>query len=55
VRGAANYNLALGMRRATAVFDALAQRLSPETRQRVRVESESESSNGPAAPAGSGK
>jgi outer membrane protein OmpA-like peptidoglycan-associated protein len=58
VRGGDGYNLALGMRRAKAVYDALAQRLSPETRQQIRVESvrvELESSNGPAAPAGSGK
>ncbi len=50
-RGADAYNLALGMRRAKAVYEALAQRLSAEVRARVRVES----SNGPAAPAGSGK
>ena len=58
VRGADGYNLALGMRRAKAVYEALAQRLSPETRQQVRVEAElveAESSNEPAAPAGSGK
>ncbi|KAF1708229.1 isopeptide-forming domain-containing fimbrial protein [Pseudoxanthomonas sacheonensis] len=52
VRGADAYNLALGMRRAKAVYEAIAQRLSPELRSRVRVEMES--SNGP-APAGSGK
>lgn len=43
------YNLALGMRRAKAVYEALAAKLSPEVRARVRVES----SNDPAAPAGS--
>jgi hypothetical protein len=40
------------MRRARAVFDAIAARLSPEVRGNVRVESSSD----PAAPAGnSGK
>jgi uncharacterized repeat protein (TIGR01451 family) len=43
------YNLALGMRRAKAVYEALAAKHSPEVRARVRVES----SNDPAAPAGS--
>jgi large repetitive protein len=52
VRGAATYNLALGMRRAKAVYEAIAQRLSPEVRSQVRVELES--SNGP-APAGNSK
>jgi outer membrane protein OmpA-like peptidoglycan-associated protein len=52
VRGAGTYNLALGMRRAKAVYEAIAGRLSPEVRSQVRVESES--SNGP-APAGSNK
>ncbi|SDQ34854.1 OmpA family protein, partial [Pseudoxanthomonas sp. CF125] len=55
VRGADTYNLALGMRRAKVVYEAIAQRLSPDLRSRVRVEQvEMESSNGP-APAGSGK
>jgi outer membrane protein OmpA-like peptidoglycan-associated protein len=52
VRGSDTYNIALGMRRAKAVYEAIAQRLSPEMRGQVRVEMES--SNGP-APAGSGK
>jgi outer membrane protein OmpA-like peptidoglycan-associated protein len=52
VRGGDTYNIALGMRRAKAVYEAIAQRLSPEARSQVRVEMES--SNGP-APAGSGK
>ena len=43
------YNLALGMRRAKAVYEVLAAKLSPEVRAKVRVES----SNDPAAPAGS--
>ncbi|MET0583012.1 MAG: OmpA family protein, partial [Pseudoxanthomonas sp.] len=50
-RGADAYNTALGMRRAQAVFAAIAARLSPEVRARVRVES----SNDPAAPAGNSK
>jgi uncharacterized repeat protein (TIGR01451 family) len=51
-RGSDDYNAALGMRRARAVFDAIAVRLSPEVRGNVRVESSSD----PAAPAGnSGK
>ncbi|WP_454832364.1 DUF7927 domain-containing protein [Pseudoxanthomonas wuyuanensis] len=48
VRGSHAYNTALGMRRAQAVYEALAERLSPEVRARVRVES----SNDPAAPVG---
>jgi outer membrane protein OmpA-like peptidoglycan-associated protein len=51
-RGSDDYNAALGMRRARAVFEAIATRLSPEVRANVRVESSSD----PAAPAGnSGK
>ncbi|WP_057916779.1 DUF7507 domain-containing protein [Lysobacter antibioticus] len=46
VRASYQYNTALGMRRAKAVYDALAQRLSPEVRAKVRVES----SNDPTAP-----
>ncbi|WP_202905297.1 OmpA family protein, partial [Luteimonas abyssi] len=38
-RGSHAYNAALGLRRATAVQQALAARLSAETRGRVRVES----------------
>ncbi|RYG13617.1 MAG: hypothetical protein EON92_04940, partial [Burkholderiales bacterium] len=45
------YNLALGMRRAKAVYEAIASKLSPEVRAKVRVES----SNDPAAPAGNSK
>jgi len=48
VRGSHAYNTALGMRRAKAVYDALAKRLSPDVRARVRVES----SNDPTAPVG---
>jgi uncharacterized repeat protein (TIGR01451 family)/fimbrial isopeptide formation D2 family protein len=48
LRGADAYNLDLGMRRARAVYEALAARLSPEVRSQVRVET----SDGPAAPAG---
>ncbi len=38
VRGSHAYNTALGLRRAKAVQEALAQRLSPEVRARVRVD-----------------
>ncbi|SOD54048.1 conserved repeat domain-containing protein/fimbrial isopeptide formation D2 domain-containing protein [Pseudoxanthomonas wuyuanensis] len=38
LRASDAYNLALGMRRARAVYEALAARLSPEVRSRVRVE-----------------
>jgi large repetitive protein len=48
VRGSHAYNTALGMRRARAVYEALATRLSPEVRAKVRVES----SNDPTAPVG---
>ena len=48
VRGSHAYNAALGLRRAKAVFDALAQRLSPEVRAKLRVDV----NNDPAAPAG---
>ncbi|MBX9400235.1 DUF11 domain-containing protein [Lysobacter sp. BMK333-48F3] len=48
VRASYEYNTALGMRRAKAVYEALAQRLSPEVRAKVRVES----SNDPTAPVG---
>ncbi|WP_162338811.1 DUF7507 domain-containing protein [Pseudoxanthomonas japonensis] len=48
VRGSHAYNTALGMRRAKAVYEALAKRLSPEVRAHVRVES----SNDPTAPVG---
>ena len=48
VRGSHAYNVALGLRRATAVQQALAQRLSPEVRARVRVEASSD----PTAPVG---
>ncbi|PRH82211.1 DUF7507 domain-containing protein, partial [Arenimonas caeni] len=37
-RGSDQANMALGLRRALAVFDALATRLSPELRQRLRVD-----------------
>jgi outer membrane protein OmpA-like peptidoglycan-associated protein len=45
------YNLELGMRRAKAVYEIIAAKLSPEVRGKVRVES----SNDPAAPAGNSK
>jgi outer membrane protein OmpA-like peptidoglycan-associated protein len=37
-RGSDQANTALGLRRARAVFDALAARLPPELRQRLRVD-----------------
>jgi len=46
VRASFEYNTALGMRRARAVFDALASRLPPDIRAKVRVDS----SNDPTAP-----
>jgi uncharacterized repeat protein (TIGR01451 family) len=48
VRGSHAHNTALGLRRAKAVQEALAQRLSPEVRARVRVDV----SNDPTAPVG---
>ena len=48
VRASHAYNVALGMRRAKAVYEALAKRLSPEVRAKVRVEA----SNDPTAPVG---
>lgn len=48
VRASHAYNVALGMRRAKAVFEALAKRLSPEARARLQVEID----NDPAASAG---
>ncbi|MGE8278850.1 MAG: OmpA family protein [Stenotrophomonas sp.] len=42
VRASHAYNLALGMRRARAVHDALAARVSAETRAKLRVEAERE-------------
>ncbi len=48
VRGADAYNVQLGLRRAKAVYDALAARLAPEVRARVRVET----SEDPTAPVG---
>jgi uncharacterized repeat protein (TIGR01451 family) len=47
-RGPSPYNADLGLRRAKAVYQAIAQRLPPEKRAKVRVDS----SNNPAAPAG---
>jgi len=49
VRASYEYNVALGLRRAQAVYEALAARLSPEVRARIRVES----SNDPKAPVAS--
>ena len=37
-RASADYNLALGLRRAKAVYDALREELSPDVRAKVRVE-----------------
>ena len=51
VRGSNAYNTALGMRRAKAVFDALAERLDAGTRGRLRVDI----ANDPAAPVGERK
>ncbi|MCL7714880.1 OmpA family protein, partial [Stenotrophomonas mori] len=48
VRASHAYNAALGMRRARAVFDALAARLSPQARSALRVEID----NDPATPSG---
>ncbi|MFT4178720.1 MAG: OmpA family protein, partial [Thermomonas sp.] len=42
------YNIALGMRRAKAVYEAIAAKLSPQTRSRLRVEI----SDDPTAPVG---
>jgi uncharacterized repeat protein (TIGR01451 family)/fimbrial isopeptide formation D2 family protein len=47
-RGSENYNAALGLRRAKAVFEAIAARLSPEARAALRVEI----NESPAAPVG---
>ncbi|QOW24193.1 Ig-like domain-containing protein [Lysobacter sp. H23M47] len=51
VRGSAAYNRALGLRRATAVYEAIAHHLSPEVRAGLRVEA----SNDAAAPAAGNK
>lgn len=51
VRASHAYNTALGLRRARAVHDALARRLSPEARAKVKVDV----SNDPTAPAGARK
>jgi len=48
VRASHAYNVALGLRRAQSVFDALARRLGPDARARLRVES----SDDPNAPLG---
>ena len=47
-RGAAEYNVALGMRRAKAVYEAIAAKLSPEVRSKLRVDF----SDNPTAPVG---
>jgi uncharacterized repeat protein (TIGR01451 family) len=47
-RGSDDYNVALGMRRARAVFDAIAAELPPEMRSKLRVDVNED----PAAPAG---
>ncbi|MEG3791275.1 OmpA family protein, partial [Lysobacter sp. CCNWLW3] len=50
-RASDDYNVALGMRRAKAVYDAIAAKISPELRRTFRVDL----SNDPAAPAGEAK
>nr|WP_231118286.1 OmpA family protein [Lysobacter silvisoli] len=50
-RASDDYNVALGMRRAKAVYDAIAEKISPEVRAKFRVDL----SNDPAAPAGNEK
>ncbi len=47
-RGSDEYNVALGMRRARAVFDAIAEALPPQMRSRLRVDVNED----PAAPVG---
>jgi outer membrane protein OmpA-like peptidoglycan-associated protein len=47
-RGAEDYNVALGMRRAKAVYDAIAAALPAERRAGLRVDVNED----PAAPAG---
>nr|WP_244877994.1 OmpA family protein [Croceibacterium atlanticum] len=47
LRGSFQYNTALGMRRARAVYEALASQLPPDIRAKIRVDS----SEDPAAPA----
>jgi large repetitive protein len=47
-RGSAEYNVALGMRRARAVYEAIAAKLSPEVRSKLRVDF----SDNPTAPVG---
>jgi len=51
VRASFDYNTALGMRRARAVYDAMAERIPPDIRSKFRVES----SNDPTAPVGEQK
>uniref|UniRef100_UPI001F5A8967 Ig-like domain-containing protein n=1 Tax=Luteimonas aquatica TaxID=450364 RepID=UPI001F5A8967 len=50
-RGASAYNDALGLRRAKAVYEAIAAKLSPQVRSKLRVEI----SDNPTAPVGSSK
>jgi hypothetical protein len=47
-RGSDDYNVALGMRRAKAVYDAIAEALPPQVRSKLRVDVNED----PAAPAG---
>ncbi len=47
-RGSPEYNVALGMRRARAVYEAIAAKLSPEVRSKLRVDF----SDNPTAPVG---
>jgi uncharacterized repeat protein (TIGR01451 family) len=51
VRGSHAYNTALGLKRARAVYDAIAAQLPPDVRAKVRVEA----SNDPSAPADAGR
>jgi len=47
-RGSDTYNVALGLRRARAVYDAIVEALPPEVRSKLRVDVNED----PAAPAG---
>ncbi|MET0288886.1 MAG: Ig-like domain-containing protein [Pseudoxanthomonas sp.] len=51
VRGSHAYNTALGLKRARAVYEAIAAQLPPDVRAKVRVEA----SNDPSAPADAGR
>ena len=49
-RGSDAYNVQLGLRRAKAVYEAIAARLAPQVRDKLRVDI----SDDPTAPVGSG-